>query len=76
MKYNSVDNAEVFLREQVKWCLDNGYKDFSIWSNGKELECVTDDNDITMVMKRGELKTKGYWRAFRMVDGKQVSVLP
>lgn len=76
MKYNSVENAEVFLKEQIAWCLANGYKDFSVWSNGDELCAVLDNNDIATVMHRGELKTKGYWRAFRMVDGKQVSVLP
>lgn len=75
MKYNSVENAERFLREQVEWCLANGYKDFSVWSNGEDLQCVLDNNDIAMAMRRGELKTKNYWRAFRMVNGKQVSVL-
>lgn len=75
MKYNSVENAEVFLQEQVAWCLANGYNDFSVWSNGKELWCLLDDNDLMSAMQRGELKKKGYWRAFRMVDGKQVSVL-
>lgn len=75
MKYNSVENAENFLKDQISWCLANGYKDFSIWSNGKELQCVLDDNHILTVMRRGELKTKNYWRAFRMVNGEQVSVL-
>lgn len=75
MKYNSVENAEVFLKEQVEWALKNGYKNMSVWSNGKELQCVVDDNDIATAMYRGELKYKGYWRAFRMVDGQQVSVL-
>lgn len=75
MKYNSIENAEKFLKEQVEWCLTNGYKNFSVWSNGKELQCVLDDNDIATAMIRGELKHKGYWRAFMMVDGKQVSVL-
>lgn len=75
MKYNSVENAENFLREQIAWCLTNGYENFSVWSNGEELQCVLDNNDIVTAMHRGELKSKGYWRAFRMVDGKQVSVL-
>ena len=75
MKYNSIENAETFLKEQAEWCLTNGYKDFSIWSNGKELQALLDNNDIAAAMQRGELKTKGYWRAFRMVDGKQVSVM-
>ena len=75
MKYNSVENAETFLREQVEWVLRNGYKDFSIWSNGKELVALLDDNDIVTAMERGRLKYNGYWRAFRMVNGEQVSVL-
>lgn len=75
MKYNSVENAEVFLKEQVEWALANGYKDFSVWSNGKELQAVLDTNEISWALVRGELKIKGYWRAFRMVNGEQVSVL-
>ena len=75
-KYNSVENAETFLKEQVAWCLANEYKNFSIFSNGEELQCVLDNNDICEIMRRGELKTKGYWRVFRMVNGTQVSVLP
>ena len=75
MKYNSVENAENFLKEQISWCLANGYKDFTEWSNGEELLCVLDDNDIVTAMYRGEIKSKGYWRAFRMVNGEQVSVL-
>ena len=75
MKYNSVENAETFLREQVAWCLSNGYKDFSIWSNGEELRCLSDSNDIGDVFARGEVKSKGFWRAFRMINGEQVSVL-
>jgi hypothetical protein len=74
-KYNSVENAERFLKDQIDWCLGNGYNSFSVWSNGEELQCVSDDNDLTTAMRRGELKSKGYWRAFRMVDGHQVSVL-
>lgn len=75
MKYNSVENAENFLNEQINWCLSNGYKNFSVWSNGEELQCVLDDNDIITAMMRGELKRKNYWRAFRMINGEQVSVL-
>lgn len=75
-KYNSVENAEKFIEEQVAWCLTNGYKDFTIWSNGKELQAVTDDNDFASVFRRGELKTTGYWKALQIVNGKQVSVLP
>lgn len=74
-KYNSVENAETFLKEQIEWCLTNGYKSFSVWSNGKELQCVLDNNDFATALRRGELKSKNYWRAFRMVDGVQVSVL-
>ena len=75
MKYNSIENAERFLKEQIEWCLINGYKNFSIWSNGKELVCALDNNDISWIILRGELKTKGYWRTFRMIEGKQVSVI-
>ena len=75
IKYNSVENAERFLKEQIEWCLTNGYENFSVWSNGEELQCVLDDNDIATAMRRGELKCKGYWRAFRMTNGRQVSVL-
>lgn len=75
MKYNSVENAENFLKDQIEWALANGYKDFSVWSNGKELQAVLDNNDLASSMMRGDLKYKGYWKAFQMVDGKQVSVL-
>lgn len=74
-KYNSVENAENFLKEQISWCLENGYENFSVWSNGEELQCVLDNSDIVTAMHRGELKSKNYWRAFRMVNGEQVSVL-
>lgn len=74
-KYNSVENAETFLKEQIEWCLANGYKDFSIWSNGKELQCLLDNDDLATALRRGELKHNNYWRAFRMVNGVQVSVL-
>jgi hypothetical protein len=42
MAYNSVENAERFITEQVAWCLANKYFDFTIWSNGKELTACTD----------------------------------
>ena len=73
MKFNSVENAEVFLEKQVNWCLENGDKDFSMWRNGKELIAASDDNDIYWIMYRDELKIQGYRRVFRMIDGKQVS---
>lgn len=75
MKYNSVENAEVFLKEQIEWALKNGYPNFSVWSNGKELQAIVDDDDFVLSMMRGELRFKGYWKAFQMVNGKQVSVL-
>ena len=76
MKYNSVENAERFLKEQIAWCLANGYKDFSVWSNGKDLQCCLDsEGDLGAIFQRVELKNKGYWRAFRMVNGVQVSIL-
>ena len=75
MKYNSIENAENFLKEQIRWCLQNGYKDMTVYSNGKELQAIVDDNHISTACRRGELKTQGYWKAFQMVDGHQVSVL-
>ena len=75
MKYNSVENAEKFLQDQIKWCKENGYLNFSIWSNGKELRCLGDSNDIGDIFARVEAQREGYWRAFRMIDGVQVSVI-
>ena len=68
-KYNSVENAETFLKEQIEWCLANGYKDFSVWSNGKELQCVLDNNDIATAMRRGELKRKKFAEADESCSG-------
>lgn len=72
MKYNSVENAKQFIEEQIQWCKDNGYKNFSIWSNGKELQAMIDDNDIVTSMERGRLKTNGYWKAIWFENGYQV----
>ena len=72
MKYNSIENAEQFITEQVAWCKMNHYGDFTIWSNGKELVAMLDNNDLSLAMRRGELKSKGYWKALQFVNGYQV----
>ena len=74
IKYNSVENAEQFLNDQIEFALKN-HIDFSVWSNGVELQAIPDTNELMPILDRAELKNKGYWRAFRMVDGKQVSVM-
>ena len=76
MKYNSVENAERFLQDQMNWCIANGYKDFSIWSNGEELMCLSDDtNDLGMIFSKVDAQRKGFWRAFRMVNGAPAPVM-
>lgn len=76
MRYNSVENAEQFITEQISWCLANGYKDFTIWSNGEELQACTDTvtgkKPITEVLRDGELKTKEYWKAIIYRSGYRV----
>ena len=76
MRYNSVENAEQFITEQIKWCLDNRYEDFTIWSNGEELQACTDTvtgkKPITEAIRNGELKSKGFWKAIIYRNGYRV----
>ena len=76
MKYNSVDNAEQFIAEQVAWCMNNRYENFTIWSNGVELRACTDTVEgkipIEEAFRNGELKCKGYWKAIIFRNGHRV----
>lgn len=78
MKYNSVENAAQFFRDQIAWCIMNGYKDFTIWSNGNELrgciDTVNDKKPIEEVFRNGELKTLGFWKALIFRNGHQVEL--
>lgn len=76
MKYNSVENAERFITEQIAWCMENRYYDFTIWSNGEELVACTDTmtgkKPITEAFRNGELKNNGYWKAIIFRNGHRV----
>lgn len=76
MKYNSVENAEQFITEQIEWCKTNGYLDFTIWSNGEELHACTDTmtgkKPIEEAIRNGELKYKGFWKAIIFRNGHRV----
>lgn len=74
IKFNSIENAEAFLKWNLDFARLNRIMNFTIWSNGKELVALADDNNITTVMKRGELKYKGFWKAFIYENGHQVSI--
>ena len=71
-KYNSVENASQFIADQVEWCKNNGYGNFTIWSNGKELQAMLDRNDIVTKILYGELESNGFWKAIQFVNGKQL----
>lgn len=72
MKYNAIENAEQFIKDQVEWVKANGYKDFTIWSNGKELVAKLDSNDIASTFQNVDLKNAGYWKAMQFVNGYRV----
>ena len=74
VKFNSVDNAEEFLKWNLEFAKLNNILNFTIWSNGKDLVAIPDDNNIANIMQRGELKYKGYWKAFLFENGHQVSL--
>lgn len=74
-KFNSIENAEAFLEWNINFAKLNNILDFTIWSNGEELFAIVDNNDIATAMKRGELKYKGFWKAFKWENGHQVSLL-
>ena len=73
IKFNSIENADAFLKYNLEFAKLNNILNFTIWSNGTELQAVVDDNDIATTMQRGELKYKGYWKAFIWENGHQVS---
>lgn len=76
MKYNSIENAQQFITEQVAWCKTNGYLDFTIWSNGEELHACTDTvtgkKPIEEAFRNGELKNNGFWKAIIFRNGYRV----
>ena len=72
-KFNSIENAEEFLKWNIEFAKLNNLN-FTIWSNGKELQAIVDSNDIATAMQRGELKRKGYWKAFIWENGHQVEM--
>lgn len=73
--FNSVENADAFLKNTITFAKLNDILNFTIWSNGKELQAIVDDNDIATAMQRGELKYKGFWKAFIWENGHQASLL-
>lgn len=73
MKYNSVENAERFITDQIAWCKANGYGNFIIWSNGEELAgTLVDHHDLANIFSRCELEEKGYWKAMIFENGHRV----
>lgn len=78
MKYNSIDNAKQFITDQINWCKANRYPNFTIWSNGKDLQACTDTitgkKPFTEALRNGELKNKGYWKAIIYRDGHRVEI--
>ena len=76
MKYNSIENAERFIADQINYCKTNGDQNFTIWSNGKELracvDTVTGKKPIEEAFRNGELKTNGYWKAIIFRNGYRV----
>lgn len=73
-KFNAIENAEAFLKWNIEFARNNNILNFTIWSNGSELQAVEDNNDIASAMQRGELKYKGYWKAFVWENGHQVEM--
>ena len=74
IQFNSVENAEAFLKWNLEFAKLNNILNFTIWSNGKELAAIPDSNDISAVMQRGEIKYRGFWKAFIYENGHQVSI--
>ena len=74
MKYNSIDNADRFITDQVNWCKSNGYGNFTVWSNGEELVAKIDENDIISKFQDSDLLTKGYWRAIQFENGYRIEI--
>ena len=72
MKYNSIENAEVFITEQIALVKANGYKDFTIWSNGKQLRAKLDTSDIENKFQDFDFEREGYWKAIRFENGHRV----
>lgn len=77
-KYNSVENAEQFITDQINWCRANGYKDFTIWSNGKELsaclDTVSGKKPIEEAFHNIDLERNGYWKAIIFRNGYRVEI--
>jgi hypothetical protein len=74
MKYNSIENAERFIKEQIEWAKTNGYKNFIIWSNGKELIATLKTKDIANIFQRCELEERGFWKAIIFENGYRVEI--
>lgn len=72
MKYNSVENAQVFITEQIEWCEANRHENFTIWSNGKELEAKLDEDTFWDEVKDKELIEAGFWKAIQYRNGHRV----
>ena len=74
VKFNSIENAEAFLKWSLEFAELNDILNFTVWSNGNELFAIPDNNDIANIMQRGELKYKGFWKAFIYENGYQISL--
>ena len=74
VQFNSIENAEEFLKWNLDFAKLNNILNFTIWSNGKELVAIYDDKDIASVMQRGEIKYKGFWKAFIFENGHQITI--
>lgn len=72
MKYNSIANAEKFIKEQIEWAKQNGYGNFIIWSNGKELCATIVENTISNIFCRMDIEEKGFWKAIVYENGYRV----
>lgn len=73
MKYNSIENAEKFITEQIEWARTNGHGNFIIWSNGEELAAtIIDDNDLGNIFTRCDLEKQGFWKAMVFEGGYRV----
>lgn len=73
-KYNSLENAETFITDQIAWAKANRYGDFIIWSNGEELVATLIQKDIANILQRCELEEKGYWKAIIFENGYRVEI--
>lgn len=77
MKYNSTENFIEFFKDQMEFCKRNGYRDFTVWSNGKELyaciDTISGKKPLEEVFRNGHLKCNNYHkviivRDFRIVE--------